>query len=293
MTVLSTSAFAQATRTWVSGVGDDVNPCSRTAPCKTFAGAISKTAAHGEINVLDAGGFGTINITKSMTIDGGGSWMASILGSLTTGVIINAPSTEMVTIRNLSINGANTGVTGVRVISAARVLIENCVIFKFQNGILINNTASVTDVAIVNTTVHGNTVNGIHINPTGFLARVSMTGVKAVHNTGVTATTGNGVLVSSVNGKLAATSCMFTHNQNSGVAANNGGGADISNSLMAFNPNGVRSSSLSEIRVYGSTIVQNSTNGVFLDGGAVRTAGNNSVQANAGNSLFTSNIGLQ
>src|ERR1043165_2011829 len=68
----SSPAFAQATRTWVSGVGDDVNPCSRTAPCKTFAGAISKTATNGEISVLDPGGFGTINITKSITIDGQG-----------------------------------------------------------------------------------------------------------------------------------------------------------------------------------------------------------------------------
>src|SRR4028119_1817543 len=69
----SSSANAQATRTWVSGVGDDVNPCSRTAPCKTFAGAISKTATNGEINVLDSGGFGSINITKSITIDGAGA----------------------------------------------------------------------------------------------------------------------------------------------------------------------------------------------------------------------------
>ena len=65
-------AAAQATRTWVSGVGDDANPCSRTAPCKTFAGAISKTAAGGEINALDPGGFGAVTITKSITIDGGG-----------------------------------------------------------------------------------------------------------------------------------------------------------------------------------------------------------------------------
>jgi len=42
--MFAATAQAQATRTWVSGVGDDVNPCSRTAPCKTFAGAISKTA---------------------------------------------------------------------------------------------------------------------------------------------------------------------------------------------------------------------------------------------------------
>src|SRR3982751_3731335 len=62
------SASAQATRTWVSGVGDDANPCSRTAPCKTFAGAISKTANGGEINCLDPGGFGGVTITKSITI---------------------------------------------------------------------------------------------------------------------------------------------------------------------------------------------------------------------------------
>ena len=81
------AAHAQATRTWVSGVGDDANPCSRTAPCKTFAGAISKTAANGEINVLDPGGFGAVTITKSIVIDGLGP-MSSILAVGTNGVII-------------------------------------------------------------------------------------------------------------------------------------------------------------------------------------------------------------
>src|SRR5205809_5695698 len=81
-------AQAQATRTWVSGVGDDANPCSRTAPCKTFAGAISKTAGGGEISVLDPGGFGAVTITKSITIDGTGM-LSSILAASTTGIIIN------------------------------------------------------------------------------------------------------------------------------------------------------------------------------------------------------------
>src|SRR5436305_1116629 len=64
------AAFGQATRTWVSGVGDDANPCSRTAPCKTFAAAISKTAAGGEINCLDPGGFGGATISKQLDIKG-------------------------------------------------------------------------------------------------------------------------------------------------------------------------------------------------------------------------------
>src|SRR3954470_976340 len=117
--LLSAVASAQATRTWVSGVGDDVNPCSRTAPCKTFAGAISKTAAGGEISVLDPGGFGGVTITKSITIDGGtGAGLASILASGINGVVVNAGANDIVILRNLSINGAGlaagTGVNGIR-----------------------------------------------------------------------------------------------------------------------------------------------------------------------------------
>ena len=107
---LSAPAHAQATRTWVSGVGDDLNPCSRTAPCKTFAGAISKTAAGGEIDCLDPGGFGTLTITKSITIDCNGTF-GSVLASLTNGFNINDsasgfPNSIRVILRGLTINGA-------------------------------------------------------------------------------------------------------------------------------------------------------------------------------------------
>src|SRR5712692_4155299 len=105
--VLGTTIMsAQASRTWVSGVGDDANPCSRTAPCKTFAGAISKTAVGGEIDALDPGGFGAVTITKGITIDGGGGQVASILVAGTPAIIVNAPANAVVIIRNLRINGA-------------------------------------------------------------------------------------------------------------------------------------------------------------------------------------------
>src|SRR3954471_3545021 len=84
------SAQAQATRTWVSGVGDDANPCSRTAPCKTFAGAISKTATDGEINCLDPGGFGGVTITKAITI--ASEVEAGVLVSGVNAIIVNAPA---------------------------------------------------------------------------------------------------------------------------------------------------------------------------------------------------------
>src|ERR1700739_1832860 len=113
MLLVGSPAYAQATRTWVSGVGDDANPCSRTAPCKTFAGAISKTAANGEINCLDPGGFGTLTLTKSITSDCDGTF-GSVLASGTNGFNINdsgpgTPNTISVVLRGLSINGTVTG----------------------------------------------------------------------------------------------------------------------------------------------------------------------------------------
>lgn len=102
--VLGSLAQAQATRTWVSGVGDDANPCSRTAPCKTFAGAISKTAAGGEISALDPGGFGAVTITKSITLNRDGN-LTSIVINGTNGININAGASDVIILRSLSLNG--------------------------------------------------------------------------------------------------------------------------------------------------------------------------------------------
>jgi len=129
-------AGAQASRTWVSGVGDDANPCSRTAPCKTFAGAISKTAAGGEIDALDPAGYGAVTITKAITLDGGGGQVASVLVSGTNGIVVQAGPSDVVIIRNLRINGIGTGINGIRWLSGKALTVENCDIFGFTtNGI--------------------------------------------------------------------------------------------------------------------------------------------------------------
>jgi hypothetical protein len=160
LTLATQSANAQATRTWVSGVGDDANPCSRTAPCKTFAGAISKTAAGGEINALDPGGFGAVTINKSITIDGGGGQVASVLVAGTNGIIVSAGA-GTVTLRNIRINGVlgtpSPGLNGVQVLSAAALHIENCTIFGFsQTGININLTSASAARVLVTDTVVSN-----------------------------------------------------------------------------------------------------------------------------------------
>src|SRR3984893_10856425 len=110
------SASAQATRTWVSGVGSDSNPCSRTAPCATFAGAYSKTAASGEINVLDPGGFGAVTISKSITIRSD-HVEAGVLVAGTNGITINTAGTDRVVLEGLDIDGGGTGLHGVSIIS--------------------------------------------------------------------------------------------------------------------------------------------------------------------------------
>src|SRR5678816_4314093 len=174
---MATASYAQATRTWVSGVGDDANPCSRTAPCKTFAGAISKTAASGEISVLDPGGFGTVNITKALTINGDGT-LAAILNSGVTGIIVNAGVNDVVYIRNISINGAGTGLNGIRYIAGKALHVENCNIYGIGNntagnghGIFVNLTATAGNLFVKDTNIKTCAVSGIAVQTSvGFVA---------------------------------------------------------------------------------------------------------------------------
>jgi hypothetical protein len=105
---LSMPANAQATRTWISGVGDDANPCSRTAPCKTFAGAIAKTAAGGEINCLDPAGFGGVTITKAITIFCEAVSNGGVLVSGTNGIVVAAGATDRVVLDGLDFEGAGS-----------------------------------------------------------------------------------------------------------------------------------------------------------------------------------------
>ena len=151
-------AFAQATRTWVSGVGDDANPGSRTAPCKTFAGAISITATGGEINCLDAGGYGALTIVKSITIDGSGTH-GSILNALTTGIIVKGDDI-VVTLRNLSIQGAGKGGTGIKFVNGAVLNVENCVISNQTGQGIEIVPGSNARVFIKDTIIRGNDPKG-------------------------------------------------------------------------------------------------------------------------------------
>jgi hypothetical protein len=156
-------AYAQASRTWVSGTGDDANPCSRTAPCKTFAGAISKTLAAGEINVIDPGGFGAVTITKSITIRSD-HVEAGVVVSGTNGIIVTTGATD-VTLYGLDIEGLNTGLDGVKVLAGATVQIIKCNIHQFTgNGVNVVSTTAGTRVTIQDSVI---SKNGVGINVQG------------------------------------------------------------------------------------------------------------------------------
>ncbi len=174
----ATFAGAQASRTWVSGVGDDANPCSRTAPCKTFAGAISKTASGGEIDALDPAGYGAVTITKALTIDGGGGQVASVLVAGTNGIVVQAGPSDVVILRNLRINGisgsGNGGINGIRFLAGKSLIVENCDIFGFtNNGIDVAMGAS-ANVTVLGTNVENVTQVGLRATTTAGTTTVAI-----------------------------------------------------------------------------------------------------------------------
>ncbi len=190
--VAPVAAHAQATRTWVSGVGDDANPCSRTAPCKTFAGAISKTAAGGEINTLDPGGFGAVTITKSITIRSD-SVEAGVLVSGTNAIVVNAGTADTVILEGLDIEGLGTGLDGVKVLGGLFVYVNRCAIRRFTGkgvnmtsstanarifitnsqilrnnvGVNVQGNGVANSASILNTLVDGNTTIGVQVSNAG------------------------------------------------------------------------------------------------------------------------------
>jgi hypothetical protein len=290
----ATGAQAQATRTWVSGVGDDVNPCSRTAPCKTFAGAISKTAINGEIDVLDPGGFGAITITKSMTLDGTtGAGFGSILSSGTNGIVINiAPNANdplrTVRIRNLSINGTGvsgsvgtrTGLNGIRIIAANVVYIENVVISDFsQRGISDERTTG-GRLYVTDSVVRNNAGSGIVVFPSS-----GSTTIQAMLDNVRSERNGSTGIVASSNSRLTARNTVASGNAIGFASEQSGTEVNLENCLAFDNGIGLQNgaSSASTMRLSNCNVFNNTSQGVQNLSGIIFSYGNNKIGGNAGN----------
>jgi hypothetical protein len=271
-------------------VGDDANPCSRTAPCKTFAGAISKTAAGGEIDVLDPGGFGGITITKSITLDGSGAnGEAGVLVSGTNGIVISAPGANVI-LRNLDIEGLGTGVSGIFILDAANVYIENVRIDAFVGGagILIQPQTGATNVFVKNSIVRncGGTASGLLADGGTMPVSVDADHL-SVHNcpTGVTAQ--NGAKVSARNAEITGNPI--------GVATGGSTGTLISldTTLVSFSSTAGLSSTVAggTIRISNCSILDNGGRGILTSGGgAVISFVNNRINGNNPDGAPTSSI---
>lgn len=284
----STIATGQATRTWVSGVGDDVNPCSRTAPCKTFAGAISKTAMKGEINVIDAGGFGAVTITKSITIDGLGA-LAGVLVAGTNGIVVNiTPSANdpdpKVILRNLDINGIGTGLKGIRFIGTGSLDVEDVHIYGFTQQAIDFSPTGVSDLKVVRVSARENGGAGVLVTPAApFVTFASIADStldangRGVHiGDGASATvtrtslSSNGAFGLAVGALTRAAdvmieSCTIGGNSIAGINVNGGfGAARISNSTISDNAVALQSTSGGQIFTYRTNRMDGNAGGVGL-----------------------------
>jgi hypothetical protein len=290
--ILTFASLAHAqTRTWVSGVGDDTNPCTRMAPCKTFAGAKSKTAAGGEIDALDPGDYGVVTIDRAITIDGTmGAGFASISLSSGTGITVNAAATDVVTLRNLSINGNNgSGANGIFIGGAGTVHIENCVVFGTNgSGIVDRRGGNVNDVfyLYIKDTISTNSVvgDGISLVPpsAGVFLIAALTNVRSQDNSAAGVNITRGVYAS-------LDHCIVSGNRSDGLFANgNSGGSEgtanassmtVTNSVSSGNGNGISAHVGSTIRISGVQVFNN-TLGLNKAGGLINSYGTNEIDGN-------------
>jgi hypothetical protein len=276
---------AQATRTWVSGVGDDVNPCSRTAPCKTYAGAISKTAKDGEISTLDPGGFGTLTITKSITVNGGGAGQGygSVLSALAPqGFLVNitdpADIRKTVRLNWLDINGASSGTDGVRMIAGLALHIENTNIDGLVgDGVDINVPTGVAEVYMKNVSIRNCVGDGARFNSTGGLILATLENVQ-LNNMG-----SDGV-EASARSRVTLRNCMIS-TMSAGAGVHTTGTADveatIDSTTLTYSLSAVRVD-IGTARVSNSVITGNS-NGLHNAGGTLKTFGTNKIDGNTSN----------
>lgn len=270
---LSAPAHAQATRTWVSGVGNDADPCSRTAPCKTFAGAIIKTATNGEINCIDNGGYGTVTITKSITIDCHETEASILTGDSGTGIVINIAAGDpkdplrTVRLRNIGISGIGIGIAGVSIQAAAAVILEDMSITGLtKQGINDTRAEGSTSLVVKNSIIANNGGPGMSIAAASPNSIV-LDNVHSIKNSfGLAIAKGNNVV---------ANRSVFSANVTSGAEADSGAQLALDNSVVSHNKTGITSNSGS-VAFANSDIMFNDT----AITGATTTFGNSRIFAN-------------
>jgi hypothetical protein len=273
---LASQAHAQATRTWVSGTGDDANPCSRTAPCKTFAGAISKTAAGGEIDALDPSGFGAVTITKAITIAGDGT-LASILVAGTNGIIVNAGVNDVVLLRNLSLIGIG-GTNGIYFVAGSELHVDNLTISGFNGQGILFQPSNDAALFVANTVIKNNFNAGMLLQPTAtgsIFATVSNVTMDSNNGYGLRAEAGVSAVVR--NSHAAGSAISGFHS----VGGTRPAFIVMENCVAAGNASGIVAEGASgSVRISNTTATRNAVGLSSVSGGAIVSFGNNRINGN-------------
>jgi hypothetical protein len=282
---------AGAFRTWVSGTGNDANPCTVTAPCKTFAGAISKTAAGGEIDVLDPGAYGAVTITKAISIVSDGQ-EAGVLSTSGNAIVVSAGPTDVVVLRGLDIDGGGTGLNGIRFTGGATLHVEDTTINNFAQKGIDFEPGGDSQLFVSNSDIRHNDVagngGGIFVQPTGATtADALIDGVRLDQNLyGVKAGPRSDITLSD---------SVASGNVRDGAVASSSGAAadlDVENSTLTDNAMaGARAAGAGgTVRLSGNFIAGNDTGLASESGGTVLSFGNNSVARNNTNGNPTSTL---
>lgn len=263
-------------RTFVSeATGNDGNPCTRAAPCLTFTGALSKTDPGGEINVIDAGEYGPVTISQAVTIDGGGT-LASIAAPGTHGIVVSAGASDTVILRNLSLNGAGTGLSGIRFLTGRQLAVVRCEIYGFGNGVEMTHTGA-GNLAVKDTFM-SSVSRGVRITASGGFS------IATIKNLSVFGAFAAGVDVASGNSFATIVDSVFTGIAGPAVLVSSGpGNINVRSSVLSHNAVGVSAASSGALIRLTNNLIQNNTTGFSLVGGAtIASAGENKTGGNGG-----------
>lgn len=292
MLILAWTAVAQALplQTYVSSTGNDANDCTQSTPCRTFSGAVPKTAVKGVITALDSSDYGFLTIDKALTIQAAPGVSAIIEGGRNTdAVTVNATATSVVALRNLQIISRSLAATkGIAINTVGTLHVENCLIAGFGDaGIFGPNVCNESGCAqlYVTDTILRDNIAGMKIGS----VKAAIEHCRIEHNH-------TGVLVQA-QGDAIIRDSVLVGNSDVGLKAETFGSAKLENCVVKDSATGILGDSINvNGQIYSSSIYVSTTmvitNGTGLNnnGGQLISFGNNRIAANGTNGVFTSTI---
>ena len=280
----NTTTATPQMRTYVSGLGSDSNPCTVSSPCRNFQAALALTIAGGEIFVLNSADYGPLTIGKAVSITSEGA-TAGVMATSGVGIVINAGASDVINLRGLVVDGANTGTTGMQFNSGQSLNIQKTTVRGFTNSGISFAPNGAAKLFVTDTVVTGNGNNGI------LVASNSSSAVSGLLNRVSASANGVGVFANGGAVSLTMTDTVAGNNTY-GVGATSSA-VMVRNSTLSNNSIGVAADQSGVIRVGQSTITANGTGWTSQNGGQVESYGNNNVNGNTTDGTLTTTLALQ